>query len=301
MVIIIFTTGSLLTIMSASKDPIRDKNEHTPHPSGNGQDDPSVLFFINSLIEQNSELAGKLEQVDTLLKLAEEGVLEVAPRIESARAEADRIVADSNALEKISAADQEAQDILRAAKEKAESIKRAAEEEAARIVYEARGRAAQEAMLIKKEAEQLLQKSKALAKSARSKTDSAEGERALAGGNGEQPDQEYEQDKTARRERAELYTGIVDLEIPPPVSMGPLRDLTKLLQYSRGIKILSLDSTANRGLRMKLFLQKPVPLIKILKSMPQVERVSRESGKNQDMKLHPDPADYGSILVKIRK
>lgn len=292
------TTGSLflLVIMLTSNDPTRDNIEQTPLPSGNGLVDPAVLFFINSLIEQSSKLAGKLEQVDSLLKLAEEGVLEFASGGESAMTEAD-----SNALEKISAADQEAQDILRAAKEKAESIKKAAEEEAARIVYEARGKAAQEAMRIKKEAEQLLQKSKALAKSARSKTGSAKGEGASAGGNGEHPDLEYEQDETARRERVVRYSGIVDLEIPPPVSMGALRDLTKLLKYIPDIKILSLDSTANRGLRMKLFLQKPVPLIKILKSMPQVERVSGESRKNQDMQLCTEPADYGSILVKIRK
>ncbi len=290
------TTDSFLGIMLASNDPIRDNIEQTPRPSGNGQDDPSVLFFINSLIEQNSELAGKLEQIDSLLKLAEEGVLEVTPRIESVRAEAD-----NNALEKIAAADLEAQDILREAREKAESIKRAAEEEAARIVQEAKARAAQEALLIKKEAEQLLQKSKAQARSATSKVSSAEGEGVSAAGNGLQPDLEHEQNETAKRERATLYNGIVELYIPPPVSIGPLRDLIKLLQYSPGIKILSLDSAANRGLKLKLFLQKPVPLIKILKSMPQVERVLLESRKNQDMKLFPEPADYKSLQVKIRK
>ena len=38
----------------------------------NGLDDADMLSFINSLIDQNSDLAGKLEQIDTLMKLAEE-------------------------------------------------------------------------------------------------------------------------------------------------------------------------------------------------------------------------------------
>jgi vacuolar-type H+-ATPase subunit H len=287
------TTNNFLSIMLASNDPRRNNIEQTPLPSGNGLDDPAVLFLINSLIEQNSELAGKLDQIDTLLQLAEEGIFDVTPRVEPGTAEMD-----SNAVEKISAADREAQEILRAAREEAESIKRVAEKEALRILQEAKARAAQDALLIKKEAEQLLQKGKALAGSATAKTSSTEGEGASTGGNEEQSSLEYE---TAKRELAALYDGIVELHIPPPISVGPLRDLTKLLQYSSGIKILSLDSTANRGLKMKLFLQKPVPLIKILKSMPQVERVLGESSRNQSLKVCPEPADYRSIQVKIRK
>lgn len=53
-----------------------------------------ISAFINSLIEQNSELVTKLEHVDSLKELADKTVLEARKEAESMKAEAERRAAE---------------------------------------------------------------------------------------------------------------------------------------------------------------------------------------------------------------
>lgn len=167
--------------MSTTNDRVKKSKALELVPAGDGQDG-ELMAFIDSLIEQNAELAGKLESIDSLMELAEKTVIEAGKEAEGIRAEAEReanarsaaIVA--RAVEKAKAA---AQKVVARAKEKAEAegqkiiaeahqkaeqqsqeITKAAEEEGSRIIAEAREKAEEEALLIKKEAEQLLASSK---------------------------------------------------------------------------------------------------------------------------------------------
>jgi len=105
-------------------------------PAGDGQEG-ELMAFINSLIDQNAELAAKLENVDSLMELAEKTVIEAGEEAEGIRAEAEReanaraaaIVA--RAVGKAKAASHK---VITEAKEKAEA-------EAQRIIAEARQRA----------------------------------------------------------------------------------------------------------------------------------------------------------------
>lgn len=154
-------------------------------PAGDGQDG-ELMAFINSLIDQNAELAAKLENIDSLTELAEKTVIEAAKEAEVIRAEAET-EANDRAVEKARAA---AQKVIAKAKEKAETeagriiaeagqkaeqslqerlslaeqqareIVKAAEERVSRIIAEAHEKAEQEALLIKKEAEQRLASNK---------------------------------------------------------------------------------------------------------------------------------------------
>ena len=161
-------------------------------PAGDGQEG-ELTAFVNSLIEQNAELAGKLESIDSLMELAEKTVIEagreaegiraeaeteanaraaaiVARAVEKAKAAAQKVVA--RAKEKAEAearriiaeagqkAEQSLQERLSLAEQQAQEITKAAEEEGSRIIAEAREKAEEEALLIKKEAEQLLASSK---------------------------------------------------------------------------------------------------------------------------------------------
>jgi len=163
--------------MSMAND--RAKKSKAPEfvPAGDGLEG-ELAAFVNSLIEQNAELAGKLDSIDSLMELAEKTVIEAGKEAEGIRAEAEReasarsaaIVA--RAVEKAKAAAQkviarakeraeaEARRIIAEANQKAEQqaqeITKAAEEEGSRIIAEAREKAEEEALLIKKEAEQLL-------------------------------------------------------------------------------------------------------------------------------------------------
>jgi vacuolar-type H+-ATPase subunit H len=145
-------------------------------PPSDGQDG-GLMAFINSLIDQNAELAAKLENMDSLMELAEKTVIEAGKEAEAMRAEAENeanaraaaIVA--RAVEKAKAAAQkiiarakekaeaEAQRIIAEAKQKAEhqaqEITKAADEKGSQIIAEALNKAEAEALLIKKEAEQL--------------------------------------------------------------------------------------------------------------------------------------------------
>lgn len=154
--------------------------------------DGELMAFINSLIDQNSELAGKLEHLDSLKELAEKTVIEARKEAEEikveaereAKARADAIVA--RAIEKTRAAAQkviarakekaeaEAQRIIAEARQKAEQsfqerlslaekqaqeIIKAAEEKGSLIIAEALNKAEAEALRIRKQAEQLRESS----------------------------------------------------------------------------------------------------------------------------------------------
>jgi len=133
----------------------------------NGLDEAEVFSFVGGLIDQNNALASKLEQLDSLRKLAESTVIEankqaesiireaeeeanaiaaliIAEAEEQARIEIQRITADGerkarqSAEERITAAEQQGQFMLTGAEEKAKSIKTNASDEAERLIAEAK-------------------------------------------------------------------------------------------------------------------------------------------------------------------
>lgn len=161
-------------------------------PAGDGQDG-ELMAFINSLIDQNAELAGKLESIDSLTELAEKTVIEAGKEAEGIRAEAEReanaraadIVAKAEGKAKAAAqkviarakekaeekgqkiiaeaqkrAEESVQEELSLAEQQAQEITKAAEEKGSQIIEEALKKAEEEALRIRKEAEQLLASSK---------------------------------------------------------------------------------------------------------------------------------------------
>jgi F0F1-type ATP synthase membrane subunit b/b' len=163
-------------------------------PAPNGLDG-ELMAFINSLIEQNAELARRLEHLDSLMDLAEKTVIEAGKEAQGIKTEAEReanaraadIVA--RAEEKVKAttqkiisetkdeaeaeaqrikieasqrAEESVQERLSLAEKRAREIMKAAEERGSQIIAEAHKKAEQEALPIRKEAEQLLESSKKL-------------------------------------------------------------------------------------------------------------------------------------------
>ncbi len=82
--------------------------------------------------------------------------------------------------------------------------------------------------------------------------------------------------------------------------MGPLNEVIRLLKHAPNIKVLSLDGSVNRGLRIKLAVERPVPLIKILASLPPVERVSAQTRRDCDARTVHGRGDHKVISLKIR-
>jgi len=112
----------------------------------NGLDEREVFSFIGSLIDQNREYAKKLEHLDSLVRIAENMIIEADKQAEGikieaeekagekakaiiiqaeeqTKAETERIIteAERSSQERISAAEQLGRDIVKAAEEKAEA------------------------------------------------------------------------------------------------------------------------------------------------------------------------------------
>ena len=104
--------------------------------AGDGQDG-ELMAFINSLIDQNAELAAKLENIDSLMELAEKTVIEAGKEAEGIKLEAEK-KANARAAAIVARAEGKAkavaQKVIAKAKEKAEA-------EARRIIAEAGQRA----------------------------------------------------------------------------------------------------------------------------------------------------------------
>ena len=75
--------------MSANNDRLKKSKLQESVPPLDGRDG-ELMAFINSLIDQNAELAGKLENIDSLTELAEKTVIEASKEAEVIKVEAER-------------------------------------------------------------------------------------------------------------------------------------------------------------------------------------------------------------------
>jgi vacuolar-type H+-ATPase subunit H len=292
----------------ASNTPRQD-----PELITNDLDQADVLLFISSLIDQNSDLASKLEQIDTLMKLAEE-------QAETARAEAERIIteakqiAERRAQEKVLIAQQQAQEIIRAAEEQADRVISEAKQKAEAVKWQALGiinaakeKAEKEALLIRQEAEQLRVKSEPLPEGELKETSEADPKKSHSNPGGIEVRQAVPlsgQEGKDKDKSSALYDGNVELVIPPPIAPDRLLKLGRQLRHTRQIRVLSLKGSLVQGIRIRLLLRTPVPLIEILEAIPEVDKVSGDLKKANETNNPPQTRDElsaKSILVRIKR
>jgi cell division septum initiation protein DivIVA len=292
----------------ASNTPRQD-----PQLITNDLDQADVLLFISSLIDQNSDLAGKLERIDTLMKLAEE-------QAETARAEAERIIteakqiAEQSAQEKVSIAQQQAQEIIRAAEEQADRVISEAKQKAEAVKWQARGiinaakeKAEKEALLIKQEAEQLRVKSEPLSEGGLKETSETGPKKSHSDSGSIEVRQAVPlsgQEGKDKDKSSALYDGNVELVIPPPIAPDRLLKLGRQLRHTPQIRVLSLKGSLVQGIRIRLLLRTPVPLIEILEAIPEVDKVSGALKKANETNNPPQTKDelsVKSILVRIKR
>jgi vacuolar-type H+-ATPase subunit E/Vma4 len=106
----------------------------------NGLDEDEIVSFLGGLIEQNTDLVAKLENLDSLNKLAENTVIEAQNEAERIRSEIEQNAKDmASAIisEAKAAAEKNATERIEETERIAETIKASAEEEANRINAEA--------------------------------------------------------------------------------------------------------------------------------------------------------------------
>jgi len=299
--------------VTISNDRSNDISGPDPDLTANGPNDADILSFIKNLIDQNSDLAGQLEQIDSLMKL-------VGEQSEAARAEAERIIAEAkqmaeqSAHEKVSTAQQKAQEIIRAAEEQAGKIAsearqkaEAVEWQALQILHATKEKVEKEALLIKQEAEQLQLKSKPPSEDQPKETSRANpGKSHSTSENlmGRPAIPPSVPEGKAKEELPELYDGTVELVLPPPVAPTRLLKFGRQLRHTRQIRITSLKGSLSQGIRIRLFLRTRIPLLKVLEAIPEVDEVSGELKKadaaHNPVQAREEPSAK-SILVRIKK
>jgi hypothetical protein len=92
-----------------------------------------------------------------------------------------------------------------------------------------------------------------------------------------------------------LYHGTVEVDILPPVASDRVLKLHKYLSKTPQIRVLDLRGSAGSGIRFKLFLRTDMPLLDMLKALPEVEKVS--DGTRQDDKSYPPQHRKGEPAV----
>ena len=340
-------------------------------PAADGQDG-ELAAFINSLIEQNAELAGKLESIDSLMELAEKTVIEagreaegiraeaeteanaraaaiVARAVEKARAAAQKVIARAKEQAEAEArriiaeagqkAEQSLQERLSLAEQQAQEIMKAAEEEGSRILAEAQEKAEEEALLIKKEAEQLLASGKKIeeCQAERNPWDvpeeifwqyqGAQETKAIAMKKEEKPpeppvphaaisvapeasaEKSVEQpscikEEEDKKESPASYDDTVELALPPPVALDRMLKLHKHLKKDSRVKVVDLKGSLDKGVRIKLLVQAHTPLLSVLAALPEVKDVSDglvEAAKISSAHRKGNGARPRTIAVTLKK
>jgi vacuolar-type H+-ATPase subunit H len=307
--------------MSTTNGRVKKSKVHEFVPVLNGLDD-DLSSFINSLIDQNAELAGKLESIDSLMELAEKTVIEAGKEAEGIKIEAEReanaraasIVARAEDKAKAAAqkvitkakekAEAEAQRIIAEAEKRAEEsvqerlslaeqqareIMKAEEEKGSLIIAEAQNKAEEVAQLIRKEAAQLLTSSQ--------KTE----ERQARKNPWDVPDELYWQPEGARETKAVSIAEEKPPEPPVPdaaVSVAPTASVEKPVEQpspgkEEGDKN---ESPASYDDTVELALPPPIALDQMLKLHKHLKKNSRV--KVVDLKGSLDKGVRIKLLVQ---
>jgi vacuolar-type H+-ATPase subunit H len=283
-------------------------------PAGDGLEG-ELVAFINSLIDQNAELAAKLENIDSLMELAEKIVIEAGKEAEGIKLEAER---EANA--RVAAIVAEAADKAKAAAQKiVAKAQEKSEAEARRIIAEARQKAedsaqgrlslaeqqAQEIMKVAEErgswiiaearekAEQLLASKKMREQLAGRDSQDVPGklswEPVVAQETEAMPMEQENppespvlepavaasKEEGEKKESCASYDDTVELVLPPPTALDQLLKLHKHLKNSR-VKVTGLKGSLGKGIRIKLLVQSNTGLKSMLAALPEVEKVADE-------------------------
>ena len=82
----------------------------------------------------------------------------------------------------------------------------------------------------------------------------------------------------------------VDLVIMPPVDFAQLVKMRTSLQQFAGLRVLSVEGSLDVGTQISIQMEKPIPLVDMLRSLPVVE----EAVEEEKIESHP----LGSFLKK---
>jgi len=72
----------------------------------------------------------------------------------------------------------------------------------------------------------------------------------------------------------DLFHGPVQLDFPPPLSSSRVLKIHKALAKMPNLRVLDLEGSSRGGIRIKVYVTGRVPLVDVLREMPEVEKAS---------------------------
>ena len=83
-------------------------------------------------------------------------------------------------------------------------------------------------------------------------------------------------EKANIKEALALYNGTIELAILPPVSLQQILQLHEHLRPITQMNVLNLGGSVDKGITIRICIETPIPLLKILRDLPEVEKASDE-------------------------
>jgi len=114
-------------------------------------------------------------------------------------------------------------------------------------------------------------------------TDSESVQAEMANEIARQQTQQNSEEKTEEDEGFDLYEGTVELAMLPPVSLQQMLQVHQHLRHMQQIKVLNLGGSVDKGITIRVYLETPVPLLKIVRELPDVERASAAPAESESI------------------
>ena len=88
-----------------------------------------------------------------------------------------------------------------------------------------------------------------------------------------------------------IYKGTVELAIPPPIDLARMLQLHKHLKQTPQVEVLNFGGSVDKGITIRLLLENPTPLLKVLEDLPEVQEVSAEISGSETMVTSRETGD----------
>ena len=112
----------------------------------------------------------------------------------------------------------------------------------------------------------------------------------------EEPETQVLPAKREEKKDFDLYSGTVEVAILPPVSLHQMLRLHEYLKVVQKVKVLNLGGSVDKGITIRIQIDAPMPLIKVLKGISEVEKASDESEEAKKVV----PARKGEVMPPRR-
>ncbi len=104
-------------------------------------------------------------------------------------------------------------------------------------------------------------------------------------------------EKSLSKKDQELWEGKIEIDIAPPVIITRLLGVTRYLENTLDIKVLKTSGSSNSGIALIILLDKPLPLLNLLRLIPAIEEA--KIAEDQKQSSNGEQSDGKKISVVL--